>query len=55
VGSKAVGLFRKILLHVKITWTYERDISWAKFIISFASSPALLLYDFAGRIARELW
>jgi hypothetical protein len=55
VGSKAEGPFRKILLHVKITWTYERDISWAKFIISFASSPILLLDDFAGRIARELW
>jgi hypothetical protein len=27
----------------------------AIFIISFTSSPALLLDDFAGRIARELW
>jgi hypothetical protein len=30
-------------------------LSMAKFIISFASSHALLLVDPAGRINRELW
>jgi hypothetical protein len=48
--------WRKILLHVKEVYKVLTKIFYnAKFIMSFASSSALLLDDYTGRIAKELW